>query len=208
MASSKRTSMEASCIPEPEYKQRFNNAIQSMLSVQEESGFPPILKTINRRLKQYQLQGRVSPYEVFNEACDRALAKFERCEEIPNIPGWLTTTCCYIISELSRKFRRNDGMTLEYPDDDQDSGKDQEFTRYDPNCLNRLDLLAMYELFDKLSALDKKILRLYVSGLSWEEVADHLIESGEQSGDRRRVVQSIAQRASRARRRLYDQYFD
>ena len=52
-------------------RQQLNHSIQIMLSGKEESEFPPILRTINSRLKQYKLQNRFSPYEVFNEACDR-----------------------------------------------------------------------------------------------------------------------------------------
>lgn len=190
------------------YQQQLSHCMHIMLSDQEESGFPPILGTIKRHLRQYKLQDRFSPYEVFSEACDRAFKKFEKGEEIPNIPAWFRTTCFNIIREWSRTTIRTDGVNCSYPRDDQDSEREQEIGIYNPNQMTNLDFLAMYEIYAQLSALDRKVLCLSVSGMSWEEVADRLIESGEQSGDRNHVAQALAQRASRSRKRLRSLYFD
>lgn len=179
-----------------------------MLSGKEESGFPPILRTINSHLRRYKLQNRFSPYEVFNEACDRAFEKFKKGEEIPNIPPWFRTTCFNIIREWSRKAIRTDGVNCFYPRDDQDSEREQEIGIYNPNQMTNLDLLAMYELYEQLPELDRKVLCLHVAGISWEEIADQLIDSGEQSGDQVHVAQALAKRASRSRKRLRSLYFD
>ena len=48
-----------------QYRQQLNHSIHIMLLDKEESGFPPILRTINRHLRQYKLEDRISPYEVF-----------------------------------------------------------------------------------------------------------------------------------------------
>jgi hypothetical protein len=189
-------------------RQQLNHSIQIMLSGKEESEFPPILRTINRHLRQYKLQDRFSPYEVFSEACDRAFKKFEKGEEIPNIPPWFRTTCFNITREWNRATIRTDGVNCFYPKDDQDSEREQEIRIYNPNQMTNLDLLAMYEVYAQLPELDRKVLCLHVSGMSWEEIADRLIESGEQSGDRIHVAQALAQRASRSRKRLRSLYFD
>lgn len=190
------------------YRQQLNHSIDIMLSDQEKSGFPPILGTINKHLKQYNLQNRFSPYDVFHEAYDRAFKKLEKGEEIPNIPAWFRKTCFNIVREWSRKTIRADGVNCSYPKDDQDSEKEQENGIYNPNRMTNLDLLAMREIYAKLSELDRKVLYLSVSGLTWEEVADRLIESGEQSGDRNHVAQALAKRASRSRERLRSLYVD
>ena len=199
--------IEARCPQTPEYRQQLNRAIDLMLSNKEESGFPSILRTINRHLRQYKLQDRVSPYEVFNEACDRAFKKLEKGEKIPNIPPWFRTTCFNIIREWSRDTIRTDGVNCSYPRDDQNSEEEQEIGNYNPNQMTNLDVLAMYEMYVQLSKLDQKVLYLSASGLSWEEIADRLIESGEQSGDRSHVSQALAKRASRSRKRLRQLYF-
>ena len=62
----------------------------------------------------------------------------------------------------------------------------------------------MREAYGQLPPLDRKILLMHASGMTWEEVARQLIQSGEQSGDQGHVTQCIAQRAHRARRRLRD----
>jgi hypothetical protein len=193
-------------------QEKLHRAIQSMLSHQEETEFPPILRTIERRLKQYQLRDRVSPYEVFSEACDRAIKKCEKGEEIPNIPAWFSTTCFYIVSEKSREFRRTDSLI--YTSLETDSETDNAIENLIDSRLchstrsTPLDILAMLELYQQLSQLDQKILCLQATGLSWEEVADRLLQSGEQEGDRKQVAQSIAKRASRARKWLREQYYD
>jgi len=190
------------------YRERLNRSIQIMLSGREESEFPPILRTIKRHLRQYKLQDRFSPYEVFSEAYDRAFKKLEKGEEIPNIPPWLTRTCFNIIREWSRETIRTDGVNCFYPNDDQDSEREQEIRIYNPNQMTNLDLLAMYEVYAQLPELDRKVLCLHIAGMRWEEIADRLIESGEQSGDRSHVAQALAQRASRSRKRLRSLYFD
>ena len=198
---------EARCPETPEYRQQLNRAIDLMLSNKEESGFPSILRTINRHLRQYKLQDRFSPYEVFNEACDRAFKKLEKGEKIPNIPPWFRTTCFNIIREWHRETIRTDGVDYSHFRDDQDSGEEKEIGNYNPNQTTNLDVLAMYEMYIQLPKLDQKVLYLSASGLSWEEIADRLIESGEQSGDRNHVSQALAQRASRSRKRLRQLYF-
>ena len=190
-----------------DYRQQLNHAIDLMLSNKEESGFPSILRTINRHLRQYKLQDRVSPYEVFNEACDRAFKKLEKGEKIPNIPPWFRTTCFNIIREWSRDTIRTDGVNHFYPGDDQDSEEEQEIGNYNPNQMTNLDVLAMYEMYVQLPELDRKVLYLSASGMGWEEITDRLIASGEQSGDRSHVAQALAQRASRSRKRLRQLYF-
>ena len=189
-------------------RQQLNHSIQIMLSGKEESEFPPILRTINSHLRRYKLQNRFSPYEVFNEACDRAFKKLEKGEEIPNIPPWFRTTCFNIIREWSRETIRTDGVNCSYLRDDQDSEREQEIRIVDPNQMTNLDVLAMYEVYAQLPELDRKVLCFSASGMSWEEIADRLIKSGEQSGDRGHVAQALAQRASRSRKRLHSLYFD
>lgn len=203
-----KETIEAPCTQTISYRQQLNHSIHIMLSDQEESGFPPILGTIKRHLRQYKLQDRFSPYDVFNEAYDRAFKKLEKGEEIPNIPPWFRTTCFNIIREWSRETIRTDGVNCSYPKDDQDGEREQEIGIYNPNQMTNLDLLAMYELYKQLPELTRKVLRLHVSGMSWEEIADQLIESGEQSGDRSHVAQALAQRASRSRKCLRSLYFD
>ena len=181
----------------PENRQRLNQAIRSMLSNQEESEFPPILRTIDRHLRQYQLCGRIDPYDVFNEACNRALKKFEKGEEIPLLPAWFRTTSFNIVREWNRKHQRHDHV---------DSIDTEDFQERPHHCsvTDRLDLIAMQDAYGQLPSLDRKILLMHASGLTWEEVARRLIQSGEQSGDLGHVTQCIAQRAHRARRRLRD----
>ena len=178
-------------------RQRLNQAIRSMLSNQEESEFPPILRTIDRHLRQYRLCGRIDPYDVFNEACNRALKKIERGEEISLLPAWFRTTSFYIVCEWSRKHRQYDDVGSIDAEDFQEQPHPCSVT-------DRLDLIAMREAYGKLPPLDRKILLMHASGMTWEDVARQLIQSGEQSGDHGHVTQSIAQRAHRARRRLRD----
>jgi DNA-directed RNA polymerase specialized sigma24 family protein len=187
---------------------RLNHAIQLMLSNQEESGFPHILRTIERKLRQYQLRDRLSSYEVFNEACNRAIKKCEKGEEIPNISAWFRTTCFYVISEKSREFKRIDSVIQSSPESNSNLEELIDSQLCNSNSSTHLDILEMLEIYQQLPELEQKILYLQASGLSWEEVADQLIESGEQEGDRRQISQAIAQRASRARKQLRKQYYD
>ena len=180
-----------------ENRKYLNQAIRSILSNQEESEFPPILRTIDRHLRQYRLQGRIDPYDIFNEACTRALKKFERGEEIPLLPAWFRTTSFYIVCEWSRKHQRHDEL------DSIDTENFQEKPHYCSGT-DRLDLMAMREAYGQLPILDRRILLMHASGMTWEDVARQLIQSGEQSGDLGHVTQCIAQRAHRARRRLRD----
>ncbi len=179
-----------------EQREYLNQAIRSMLSNQEECEFPPILRTIDRHIRQYQLQGRVDPYDVFNEAYTRALKKFEAGEEIPLLPAWFRTTSFYIVCEWSRKQKRHDQA------DSIDDEAYHETVPHHRDALNRLDLMSMRDAYSQLPALDRKVLLMHASGRTWEEVARRLIESGEQSGSLDHVTQSIAQRGHRARRRL------
>jgi hypothetical protein len=189
-------------------REKLHRAIQTMLSSSEASPFPPIIQTIERHLKQYQLRDRISPHEIFSEACNRALKKCEKGEEIPNIPAWFRTTCFYIVSERSREIRQIDRKTFQPILDSETTAEEQiESTLCHPNHSTRLDILARLELYYRLPQLEQKILYLHASGLSWDEVADRLIQSGEYQGDRKKVSQSIAQRASRARQRLREQYY-
>ena len=180
-----------------ENHERLKQAIRSMLSNQEESEFPPILRTIDRHLRQSRLCGRIDPYDVFNEACNRALKKFEKGEEIPLLPAWFRTTSFYIVCEWSRKHRQYD---------EAGSIDTEDFQERPHHCsvTDRLDLIAMREAYGQLPLLDRKILLMHASGMTWEDVARQLIQSGEQSGDLGHVTQCIAQRAHRARRRLRD----
>lgn len=189
-------------------REKLHRAIETMLSNREESKFPPILRTIERHLRQYKLRDRLSPYEIFNEAFDRAIQKYEKGEEIPNIPAWFRTTCFYIVSEKSREFKQTDSAL--------GTSKEIEYIleeRIDSQLHNarrstQLDILEMLEIYQQLSPLEQRILYLQASGLSWEEVADRLIESGDYEGDRKQAAQAIAQRASRARKQLRQQYSD
>lgn len=197
------------CVPSQEYQQRLNNAAREMLAPQEGSYFSPILRKINQQLKQYRLQDRVTPYEVFNEAYNRAVEKSNKCEEIENVPAWFRKTCFYIISEWNRDFKRRDGyLPHNSSDDDRNSDQIQELHPEPLNCSNPLDIIARMDIFKSLSPLDQKILLLYATGLSWDEVAERMIESGDFTSDRQQVAQTIAQRASRARRKMRDQYYD
>jgi DNA-directed RNA polymerase specialized sigma24 family protein len=203
-----KTTVETPHTSATAYRQQLNYSIQIILSGKEESEFPTILRTINSHLRRYRLQDRFSPYEVFNEACDRAFKKFEKGEEIPNIPPWFRTTCFNIIREWSRETIRVDSVNCSYLRDDQDSEREQEIGICNPNQMTNLDLLAMYEVYAQLPEFDRKVLCLSVSGMSWEEIADYFIKSGEQLGDRIHVAQALAQRASRCRKRLRSLYFD
>ncbi len=193
-------------------REKLHRTIQVMLSHQEESEFPPILRTIEGRLKQYQLRDRVSPYEIFSEACDRAIKKCEKGEEIPNIPAWFRTTCFYIVSEKSREFKRTDNFVHTSLETDSETDNSIENLIDSKLCLSTrstpLDILAMLELYQQIPQLEQKILYLQATGLSWDEVADRLIQSGEQKGDLRQVSQAISQRASRIRKWLREQYYD
>lgn len=194
--------------PPAPYREKLHRAIEIMLSNREESKFPPILRTIERHLKQYQLRDRLSPYEIFNEACDRAIQKCEKGEEIPNIPAWFRTTCFYIVSERSREFKRTDSALQASIEVDHTLEELVDSQICNTNRSNQLDILGMLEIYQQISSLDQRILYLQASGLSWEEVADRLIESGDFDGDRKQVGQAIAQRASRARKQLRKQYYN
>lgn len=189
-------------------REKLNHAIQLMLSNQEESGFPHILRTIERKLRQYQLRDRLSSYEIFNEACNRAIKKCEEGEEISNIPAWFRTACFYIVSEKSREFKRIDSALQASTETNYSLEELIDSQLCNSNRSTQLDILEMLEIYHQLPKLEQKILYLQASGLSWEEVADRLIESGEQEGDRKHVGQAIAQRASRARKQLRKQYYD
>ncbi len=189
-------------------REKLHRAIETMLSNREDSKFPPILRTIERHLRQYQLRDRLSPYEIFNEACDRAIQKCEKGEEIANIPAWFRTTCFYIVSEKSREFKRTDSAIQ--PSTETDSTLEDLVDAQLCNAARStpLDILEMLELYQKISPLERRILYLQAAGLSWEEVADRLFESGDYEGDRKQAAQAIAQRASRARKQLRKQYYD
>jgi hypothetical protein len=194
-------------VSNPNCREKLHCAIQTMLSPSEVSQFPPIIRTIERHLKQYQLRDRISPHEIFSEACERAIKKCEKGEEIPNIPAWFRTTCFHIVSERSREFRRTDRKTFQPILKSETTFEDQiESALCHPNHATRLEILARLELYYRLPKLEQKILYLHASGLSWDNVADRLIQSGDYQGDRKKVSQSIAQRASRARKKLNEQY--
>jgi hypothetical protein len=200
--------MSETYAPTSPCREKLHRAIENMLSNREESKFPPILRTIERHLKQYRLRDRLSPYEIFNEACNRAIQKCEEGEEIPNIPAWFRTTCFYIVSEKSREFKRRDSALQASTETGQSLDELIDSQLCNASHSTQLDILGMLEIYQQLSKLEQKILYLQASGLSWEEVADQLIQSGEYEGDRKQVGQAIAQRASRARRQLRAKYYD
>ncbi len=189
-------------------REKLHRTIEVMLSNREESRFPPILRTIERHLKQYKLRDRLSPYEIFNEACDRAIKKCEKGEEIPNIPAWFRTTCFYIVSEKSREFKRTDSVIQPSTEIDHTFEELVDSQLCNARNSTQLDILEMLEIYQQISPLEQRILYLQASGLSWEEVADQLIQSGDYEGDPKQAAQAIAQRASRARKQLRKQYYD
>jgi hypothetical protein len=191
--------------PTSSCREKLHRTIETMLSNREESRFPPILRTIERHLKQYQLRDRLSPYEIFNEACDRAIQKCEKGEEIPNIPAWFRTTCFYIVSEKSREFKRTDSAIQPLVEIDYTLEELVDSQLCNASRSTQLDILGMLEIYQQISPLEQRILYLQASGLSWEEVADQLIQTGDYEGDRKQVGQAIAQRASRARKYLREQ---
>jgi hypothetical protein len=61
--------------------------------------------------------------------------------------------------------------------------------------------MAMFERFVELKPIERKLLQLRAMGLTWEEVAQRLIEDGEATANPQ-LPRKLAQQASRIRAKI------
>lgn len=153
---------------------------------------------IQRRLRQYRLDGATSVLDVSSEAYLRAHLLISSGKTIQNVRAWFMVTALNIIREISRSAVKERYLAQK--------------TAYLPYQADRIDEIAELELFIKnrdllaealksLSAEEKKIINLRVlRGLAWSDVRDQLNEVGDIT------VATVRKRGSRALSKLKAAY--
>jgi DNA-directed RNA polymerase specialized sigma24 family protein len=169
-------------------KRKLDRVVEVMLAGDDPDNFPYILSTINRHLYQFKLQKMKTAVEVFNETYLRAVRRIEAGEMIANIPAWFRRTALNVVREWSRTEIRQGELVQ---------------TQAAETCSlqSRLEVMAMFERFVELKPIERKLLQLRAMGLTWEEVAQRLIEDGEATANPQ-LPRKLAQQASRIRAKI------
>jgi DNA-directed RNA polymerase specialized sigma24 family protein len=175
-------------------KENLDRLVCILLSGSEDENLNSLLPAINRWLRQFHLQDNRDAYEVFSETYKRAVDFLDSGRSISNIPAWFRTTAFNVVREWSRSSQREACEPYDFIERTRNASVDF--------IAAPLAVLDMLKIFNQLDRIDQRILELNASGLSWKEVADCLNHDEENSF----TADSVAQRASRARRRLRSLY--
>lgn len=158
--------------------------------------YKKLLCTYRRSLSQFNLLGRYEPEEVMSEALIRCMDAKTKGKMIYNLEAWLRSTGFKIVQEFSRDSGR--AVLLEQTI--------LESLVSDPS--DGLLVLQVKEeihiLYNVLKELDDgDIIQMkYIENLSWQEVANRLVErTGETVS-----VDALRQRAARAKKVLVKKF--
>jgi DNA-directed RNA polymerase specialized sigma24 family protein len=167
---------------------RLDRAVKVMLSGDEPDNFPSILLAINRHLYQLKLQKVKTVAEVFIETYFRAVKKIEAGEPIANVQAWFRLTAFCVVREWSCQ-------DICEPEPDP----------VDPaiacTLQSHLDVIAVVARFERLTPNEQKLLQLRAMGLTWEEVAERLIQDGVETA-RENLPQRLEKWASLIRSKM------
>lgn len=176
----------------------FDQALSDVLSKDNPHAYP-ILSAIQRTLNQYHLNTQYEAYEILHEAYLRGKKKLQAGEVIHNPYAWLKATAFNVIYERKRKHRTSatDPQVMEaaLPDPRLNLMQQQ-------IIVEELDLL--YQALQLLHQEDPEATCLLylrtVRDWSWSQISQWLIAEGHAAA----TEAALRQRASRARRRLRD----
>lgn len=148
-------------------------AVDRLLRQNNDSGIR-LLAYINLILRQYHLDGRYDPKDIFNDAYLRALAIVDTGKEIGNPVAWFKITARNIIRERSRKHAKWQDFEPEIVD--QKQAKGQGF--FDPfEDISRQEILASF--LASLNPFESEMLSLrYFDDLDWQAVRNNLQTQG------------------------------
>ncbi|MBE9112859.1 sigma-70 family RNA polymerase sigma factor [Nodosilinea sp. LEGE 07298] len=176
----------------------FDQALSDILGKDNPHAYP-ILSAIQRTLRQYHLNTQYEAHEILHEAYLRGKKKLQAGEVIRNPYAWLKATAFHVIYERKRKHRASatDPQVMEaaLPDPRLNLMQQQVITE-------ELDLL--YQALQLLHQEDPEATCLLylrtVRDWSWAKISQWLIAEGHPAA----TEAALRQRASRARRRLRD----
>jgi RNA polymerase sigma factor (sigma-70 family) len=149
-----------------ERREALHQSISLMLQDSEGERYPPILKTLDRYLRQFHLRGIYEPMDLFNEICVRAWKIISAGGEIPNLPAWCRTTGLHIVQEWSRKEVRQQAI----------SERVSQFDRASYAVNSDIEIIDLIELLDSLEPMERQLLVLTAEGFTMKEIAQRLFD--------------------------------
>jgi predicted RNA polymerase sigma factor len=176
----------------------FDQALSDILGKDNPHAYP-ILRAIQRPLRQYHLADQYEVHEILHEAYLRGKKKLQAGEVIRNPYAWLRATAFHVIYERKRKHRSSST-----------DPQIMEAVLPDP----RLNLMQQQVLLEELDLLYESLALMHqedpegtcllylrnVRALSWSQISHWLAAEGQAVPNEA----TLRQRASRAKRRLRD----
>lgn len=164
---------------------------------------------IKRTLWQFHLDGIYTEIDIFNQAYLRGVSLTQSGTAINSPKAWIRTTAFNIIRELSRTHQRE--QTVEYNElAEFDQAKLKIALMQESNSLVsdeviEADLQAVLLSLKELNPKECRIIQLRtIQNLSWKEVAQHLVELGEEVQSEV-ALRKQGQRVMERLRQLYHQ---
>jgi DNA-directed RNA polymerase specialized sigma24 family protein len=151
-----------------EQREALRQSISLMLQDSEGERYSPILKTLDRYLRQFHLRGTYEPMDLFNEICVRAWKIISAGGEIPNLPAWCRTTGLHIVQEWSRKEVRQQAI----------SERIFQFERASYAVNSDIEAIDLIEVLDGLEPMERQLLVLTAEGFTTNEIARKLFDLG------------------------------
>ena len=179
--------------PYPLELQQFNTEICCLLQKQSPDGRSLFL-FIKRSLRGFHLEGTHTEIEVFNEAYMRGVALTLKGNTIRNPKAWIRKTAFNVIRELSREAQRCQPRDSDYIESSLVAEE-----------IIELDIEAVLSALQELELSDRLLIELKtVQNLSWKEVGQTLVESGEKP-QTEAALRKRGQRAMQRLRQIYHQ---
>ncbi len=153
-----------------------------------------IIPFIQRTLRQRQLND--DALAVFIISCERAIKKIKAGEKIGNIPAFIRGISFKVIQELSREYHPQNQLI--------DKLKNRtEFTAGEefliPEYTTDYNVQRIIEAWEKLTSEERKILWFrIVEEFSWSEIADYLVEEGNEQKKDDKLIPRLRKRCCRA----------
>ena len=173
---------------------------QTSLETNEANYYAALVKGIKSKLRQFNLP-HVQVNDVIHETYLRGIKVLESGQEIKNPRAWIRKTSFYVISEMSRKQKKQqswDSNLIEHQLAPEDS-----HSLCSENSEDE-DLRLLELALKKLDPKDYKLIVLrHIEELSWQQVVSHLASNGEVVTEA-----SARQRGNRALKRLRKIFFE
>ena len=167
-----------------------------------------VLPFINYLLRKFELSGIIEEIDILIEVYTTAIRKIrEDNYHIKKPPSWFKGTALNLIRNISKEMKKEEKVVTYLQAERYDSIRNKKQVTEPVISEDNLKVKAIIEALDCLSDSDKKIIvwRI-VDGYSWSDIAEKMVECGDEAVFDNRLIQRLRKRGQRAIHKLRQTY--